>query len=116
MNTKGRNILQARKKAGLTLEELGEKVGVSKATIKRYETGEITNIPSDRIELIAKATGVSESFIMGWEELKEDNASFHAYMLKDKKLQDMVKKYYQLSDNDKELINNMIDSLLQKKD
>ena len=36
MNTKGKNISEARKNAGLTMEELGKIVGVSRATIKRY--------------------------------------------------------------------------------
>ena len=56
MNTKGKNISEARKNAGLTMEELGKMVGVSRATIKRYESGEIANIPDDKIEKIAKAT------------------------------------------------------------
>lgn len=116
MNTKGKNIYDARKKAGLTLEELGKKVGVSKATIKRYETGEIPNIPSDRIELIAKATGVSESFIMGWDSLVESNAEFHASILKDKELQEMIRKYNQLNESEKTIIKSMIDSLIAKKD
>lgn len=115
MNNKGRNIYEARKSAGLTLEELGKKVGVSKGTIQKYEKGEISNIPSDRIEKIAHATGTTEAFIMGWETLKEENASFHASILKDKDLLDMIAKFRQLSDDDKQLINNMINSLLNKK-
>ena len=82
MNTKGKNISEARKNAGLTMEELGKMVGVSRATIKRYESGEIANIPDDKIEKIAKATKVSEAFLMGWDTLKKENAAFHARILK----------------------------------
>lgn len=115
MSTKGERIFNARKNANLTLDELGKKVGVSKATIKRYETGEITNIPSDKIELIAEATGVTCNYIMGWEELKKENASFHARILKDTEIQEMIKEYYTLDEADKELIKNMISSLAKKK-
>ena len=36
--------------------------------MQRYESGKITNIPSDRIERISEALGVSPAFIMGWED------------------------------------------------
>ena len=111
MNTKGRNILEARKNAGLTMEELGKMVGVSRATIKRYESGEIANIPDDKIEKIAKATKVSEAFLMGWDTLKKENAAFHARILKDAELQELIKDFLTLDKTDQELIKNMIQSL-----
>lgn len=51
----------------ITLEDLAKKVGISKATVQRYENGIITNIPSDKIELLAEALDTSPGFIMGWE-------------------------------------------------
>lgn len=114
-SNKGLRIMQARKNAGLTLEELGSVVGVSRATIKRYETGEISNIPSDKIEKIAKATNVTESYIMGWETLVEDNAVFHASILKNVELLEMIEKFMKLSQADKMIINTMIQSLSEKK-
>lgn len=66
------NIKKSRIKQGLTLEELGTKVGVSKATLQRYESGVISNIPSDRIELLADALGTTPACLMGWEEPKDN--------------------------------------------
>ena len=114
MNTKGKNILEARKNAGLTMEELGKMVGVSRATLKRYESGEIANIPDDKIEKIAKATKVSEAFLMGWDTLKKANAAFHARILKDAELQEVIKDFLTLDKADQELIKNMIQSLKRK--
>ena len=114
MNTKGKNILEARKNAGLTMEELGKMVGVSRAAIKRYESGEIANIPDDKIEKIAKATKVSEAFLMGWDKLKKENAAFHARILKDAELQELIKDFLMLDKVDQELIKNMIQSLKRK--
>ena len=115
-NIKGKNIKTARTLAKMTLEEIGERVGVSKATIQRYESGEIKHIPYENIVKIAKATGVSEAFIMGWDTLKPENAAFHASILKDRDLLEMINKFRQLSDSDKQLISAMIDSLLKKRD
>lgn len=109
-NKKGDNIRKARKQAGLTLEELGEKIGVTKSTVRKYEIGEISNIPSDIIEKIAEATGTSRTAIMGWDDSKELDA-----VLRDKNLVDMIGNFQQLSEHDQHLITAMIDSLLKKK-
>lgn len=57
-----------RQSRGLTLSEIAEAVGTSKQTISRYEKGIITNIPKEKIELLAHALEVSPSELMGWEE------------------------------------------------
>ena len=64
----GNKLKELRRKAGLTLEELAEKLGTSKQTIHRYENGVIANIPHEKIERLASALGVSPSELMGWEE------------------------------------------------
>ncbi|MBR5289341.1 MAG: helix-turn-helix transcriptional regulator [Clostridia bacterium] len=75
--TKGERIHKLRLAKGLTMEELGKKVGVSKPTIKRYESGIIDNIPSDKIEAISNALETTPAYIMGWEERPELMQSAH---------------------------------------
>ena len=60
-------LKQKRTSKGMTLEDLGNKIGVSRQTIQRYESGVITNIPSDKIELLAKYLSTTPSYLMGWE-------------------------------------------------
>ena len=66
------NIKSRRSEKGMTLEELANKVGVSRQTIQRYESGIISNIPSDKIELMAKALSTTPAYLMGWEDLEEE--------------------------------------------
>lgn len=66
--TVGERIKIKRMQANMTLEELSPKVNVSRQTLSRYETGIISHIPSDRIELIADALGTTPGYLMGWEE------------------------------------------------
>lgn len=66
--TIGDRINKKRLEKGMTLEELGRKAGVSKVTIHKYESKVITNIPSDRIEAMAKALEVSPAYLMGWND------------------------------------------------
>ncbi len=68
----GTQIKNERLRKGYTLEELAKQVGTSKQTIQRYETGTISNIPSDKIEAIAVALGVSPAYLMGWEDKKTE--------------------------------------------
>ena len=52
----------------LTLEEAANKLGVAKPTLQRYESGVISNIPSDKIEKLAEIYRTSPAFLMEWED------------------------------------------------
>lgn len=66
--TIGERIKKLRQDMDMSQVELAEKIGVSKQTLFKYENGIITNIPSDKIEAIARVTGRDPAEIMGWEE------------------------------------------------
>ena len=66
----GERIRKKRIEANLTLEELAGKIGISRQTMSRYETGVIGNIPSDKIEAIAKCLYVTPAYLMGWNDGK----------------------------------------------
>ena len=53
--TIGQQINSRRKQLGISAEKLADTIGVSPATIYRYENGEIIKIPTDRLSLIANA-------------------------------------------------------------
>ena len=61
-------IKTRRKELNLTLEDIGKVVGVSKATVLRWESGEIENVRRDKIALLAKALHCTPAYLMGWEE------------------------------------------------
>ena len=63
----GEKIRRLRTEAGYTLELVGKHIGVSRPTIFRYENGEISGIPSDKIEKLARLFNVSPGYLMGWE-------------------------------------------------
>lgn len=70
----GQNIKKYRLMRGYTLDEVARKIGVSRQTMSRYETGVISNIPSDKIESIAKALDISPALLMDWTTVwEEDN-------------------------------------------
>lgn len=65
--TIGERIKFLRDKAGLTQDELGQKIGTTKQTIFKYESGIVSNIPLDKLEQLAKALGANPAYLMGWE-------------------------------------------------
>lgn len=62
----GKRIKELRKQRGLTADELGELIGKDRATIYRYERGDIGKMPIDILEPISKALNVSPGYLMGW--------------------------------------------------
>ena len=66
MSKIGENILTARKRAGLTQEELAARMGYkSKSTINKIELG-INDIPQSKIVKFAEVLGTSPAYLMGW--------------------------------------------------
>ena len=60
-------IKQKRIEKGLTQEELGEKLGLQKSAIAKYENGRVENIKRSIIVDMAKVLECSPSYLMGWE-------------------------------------------------
>ncbi|WP_304508581.1 helix-turn-helix domain-containing protein [Anaerotignum sp.] len=64
----GQRIRACRKKRGLTVDELAERLEKNRATVYRYENGTIENLPITILEPIAKALDTSPAYLMGWTE------------------------------------------------
>lgn len=63
----GSRIKALREALGLTLEQVGDFIGVNKATVQRYEIGNIDIKRNVAIKL-AECLGTSPSYIMGWTD------------------------------------------------
>lgn len=64
----GEKIKALRKARGLTLEQVGNAVGVGKSTVRKWESGEIANMRRDKISALAKILGTSPSYLIGWDD------------------------------------------------
>lgn len=65
MSNIGELIEKRRKELGLTLEEVGNYVGVGKSTVKKWETGYISNMRRDKISLLSKILQISPTELIG---------------------------------------------------
>jgi len=113
--TVGDRIKKQRTLIGFSQTELAEKVNVSKQTLHKYENNIITNIPSDKIEDIAKLLCVSPAYLMGWEDnLTKSNADLVVDILSDKNLVDHVEKLNALTKQHQQTIFDNIDYWYEK--
>lgn len=63
----GERIKERRQYLGMSVDELADKLGKNRATIYRYESAEIENLPLNILEPLAKALDVTPSYLMGWD-------------------------------------------------
>ncbi len=68
MNTLGDRIKELRERKKMTQEELGKAIGTTKQTIFKYETNKISNIPYNRLFLIATVLETDPFELLGWKE------------------------------------------------
>lgn len=68
--TVGERIKKRRSELGLTVDEVAEKLNKNRATIYRYESNAIENMPFSVLEPLAEVLDVSMSYLMGWEDKK----------------------------------------------
>ena len=66
---------QRRKELGFSAEKVAERLGVSPATIYRYEKGDIEKVPVDSLAELAKILQTTPAYLMGWEEQPSPAAS-----------------------------------------
>lgn len=105
----GMKIKELRLKRGLTLEQLGDRVGVGKSTVRKWESGMIANMRRDKIAKIADALGVSPAYLMGWDENSPAIEQIH--LTSEEEI--LVTEYRQLSDINKNKVTERIDELLR---
>lgn len=99
----GELIYQRRKELGLTLEQIGDFVGVSKSTVKKWESGYISNMRRDKIALLAKVLQINPTELIG------DNEPEPALTEKQKQL---ISLYDALPEDKKKLVDSLLESLL----
>lgn len=66
--TTGDRIKYRRKKIGVSAEKIADAVGVSPATIYRYEKGDIEKVPVEIVKEIARVLHTTPAYLMGWEK------------------------------------------------
>lgn len=99
-------IKQKRLECGYTMKELAEKVGVSEATVSRWESGNLATMKHTKIMLLAKALKISPATLF-------DAPAFSSLSLTQQE-ETHIKKYRQLDADGREDVDDYVDMKLAK--
>lgn len=95
------NYLRTREK--ISADDLGKMVGVSRATIYRYENGDIEKFPIELLDPIARALRTTPEYLMGWDD---NTKILDVYSKLESQRQ---KKVYQFAEHQLHEQNNSVD-------
>ena len=108
----GKNIAAARKRAGMTQEELASRVGYkTKSAINKIELG-IRDLPQKKIAAFADALGVTPGHLMGWDEKPADDlqamGALAAEVIMDPGAMEVMQKYLAMSETDRQAVRDFM--------
>lgn len=72
----GVKIKERRMEVNMSAAELAERISLSKATIHRYENGDIKNIKMPVLEAMAEALRVNPLWLIGKSEIKDGETTY----------------------------------------
>lgn len=79
----GERIKQRRLALGYTADALAKLLNKNRATIYRYENGDIENMPIDVLEPLAKALNTTPAYLMGWQDPHQESTSTLSKQIED---------------------------------
>ena len=65
----GERIKAIRKQKGITLADLGARLGISESNMQRYESGKIASVSIDFINRLAPILEVNPEWLIGWDRM-----------------------------------------------
>lgn len=77
--TVGERIRIRRKELRMSVDTLAEKIGKNRATVYRYERGEIENVSIVTLQPLAKALKTTPAYLMGWEANPSSNQNIQQH-------------------------------------
>ena len=110
-------IRSRRIELGLTLEEVGQAVGVGRSTVRKWETGMIKNMGRDKIAKLAAVLQMNpvELVPAAGSVQSEDEARLDA-LHKDPRLRTLFDRSRKMSNEDVEFMLQMADRILKERD
>jgi len=64
----GQRIQERRKHLRMSADDLARAINVSRATVYRYENGDIEKLPVTALEPLARALSTTPEYLMGWTD------------------------------------------------
>ncbi len=95
----GQRVRQRRWMVGMTLQQLGDRVGIKRQQIQKYETGTCPISASRMWDIAAAMTGPVSFFFEGLDGRAGNTGEARGDILSDKEAVDLVRAYYATPEN-----------------
>lgn len=113
--TLGEKIRKRRMELNMTMDDLGQAVGVQRSAINKYEKGIITDLKRSTIQALARALDVSPVYLLDDEPDDADQARLEA-LHQDPRLGLLFDRSRKMSKEDVEFMLQMADRILKERD
>ena len=111
----GKRIKERRSELKISQRELASKLGYSDhTTVTRIEADKV-DLSQSRLKQFAMVLDVSVGYLMGWEENPEEAGALAALAISDPRIKKLVSDYMSLSEEDKNIITSLLESLVVKR-
>ncbi|MCC0658841.1 helix-turn-helix transcriptional regulator [Clostridioides sp. ZZV14-6154] len=117
MESLGDRIAKLRKELDINQKELATKVGITEASLSRYENN-LREPKSEIIVRLAKALKTSTDYLLGINEntkINRENKLIIESLSVSEKTKQLLEKIYSLEEEDREAIEKMIDNAYIKR-
>ena len=121
-----KKIHARRKELGLTLEEVGQAVGVGKSTVRKWENGMIQNMRRDKIAALADVLQMDpvefvpgfrmDLHLFGPEKSNDEDQDRLEALHQDPRLRMLFDRSRKMSEEDIEFMLQMADRILKERD
>ena len=109
----GQKIREARRRKGLTQEELGELIGVKKSAIAKYETGRVVNIKRTILQKITMVLNMDTTELL-FDDVPIDLFRVQAKVVSDFELLKSLEDYYKLSSSNQKIVRDLIKNIVKE--
>lgn len=125
MASVGQRIKDRRIQLGLSVDELAQRLGKNRATVYRYESDAIENLPVTVVGPLAKALQCSPAYLMGWEEdaeatpvyyLDPEAAAAAEFLHKNPRYKVLFDASRKVKPEDIDFVKNLIDRMTPEED
>lgn len=112
MSTIGDRIRDRRLELGLSVDDVAKRLGKNRATVYRYESDYIENLPLSVIPPLAEVLMVTPAYLMGWGE-DENKKSLPATKSEEADLDhDLIEKLVGLTPDEQEKVVAFVQGLI----
>ena len=91
-------------------QELEKITGIKKSSLQRYASGVTTKIPLDVIEKLSVAFGVSQEYLMGWDDNSQKSPPSEPKLTEGEKI--LLDLFRRVPEDDQQLVLQMIRAAL----